>query len=232
MVEIKGLEKFASRDFPGFISSTVFLGGCNFQCPYCHNSGLVLQPQDLPTIPIDFFLCYLDSRKNWLEGICVSGGEPLLDPNLEEFLSVVKERNLLVKIDTNGSFPQKLELLIEASLVDWIAMDIKAPLERYRQVTQSEIEEEDIARSAEVIRNSGLNYVFRTTVVPGLVSEEDIVKISEWLRGSRIFQVQQFSPANTLDKEFLQVKPYSREQIERMASLAKPYFSEIRMEGI
>lgn len=232
MVEIKGLEKFASKDFPGFISSTVFVGGCNFRCPYCHNSDLVLRHQDLPTIPIDFFLCYLDSRKNWLEAICVSGGEPLLEPDLEEFLSAVKERNLLVKIDTNGSFPQKLESLIGAKLVDWIAMDIKAPLERYREVTESEVEEEAIAASVCIIRNSGLNYMFRTTVVPGLVGEEDIQKISEWLCGSKIFQIQQFFPNNTLDSEFLQVKPFSREEIERMATLAKPYFSEIRIEGV
>ncbi|MGB8951994.1 MAG: anaerobic ribonucleoside-triphosphate reductase activating protein [Candidatus Aminicenantales bacterium] len=232
MVALKGLEKFAPKDFPGFISSTVFLGGCNFNCPYCHNSDLVQRPHELPTIPMDFFLCYLDSRRDWLDGVCISGGEPLLEPDLEELLSLLKDRNLRIKIDTNGSFPERLESLIESNLVDWIAMDVKAPLEKYRDVTRSEVQKEDIASSVEIIRNSGLNYMFRTTVVPGLLSEEDIIKISEWLSGSRILQIQQFSPTNTLDREFLNVQPYRREEIEKFAELARPFFSEIRMEGI
>ncbi len=134
MVEIKGLEKFAPRDFPGHISSTVFLGGCNFRCPFCHNSDLVLRPEILPTFPLDYFLSFLDSRKGWLEGICISGGEPLLQDDLETLLILIKGRNLLVKIDTNGSFPSRLEDLIRKRLIDHVAMDVKAPLKRY-QVT-------------------------------------------------------------------------------------------------
>ncbi len=93
MVEIKGLEKFAPKDFPGFISSTVFLGGCNFRCPFCHNADLVLRPETVPTIPMNYFLSYIDSRKNWLDGICVSGGEPLIHDGLEDFLRLIKERH-------------------------------------------------------------------------------------------------------------------------------------------
>ena len=102
MVEIKGLEKFSPRDYPGVISATVFLGSCNFRCPYCHNAGLVLNPDDLPTFPMDYFTHFLDSRKDWLEGICITGGEPLLHPDLADFLTLLKKRNLLVKLDTNG----------------------------------------------------------------------------------------------------------------------------------
>jgi pyruvate formate lyase activating enzyme len=232
VVEIKGLEKFAPKDFPGFIASTVFLPGCNFRCPYCHNSDLVLRPETYATIPMDFFLAYLDSRKGWLEGVCISGGEPLSQPELEDLLSVVKERKLLVKLDTNGSFPEKLEDIIRAKLVDWVAMDIKAPLERYREVTRSGVKTEDIERSAEFVRTSGLSYMYRTTVVPGLVGEDDILKISHWLSGSRIFQIQQFSPVNTMDREYLNVKPYGREEIHNMAELARPHFGEIRIEGV
>ncbi|MEW5902356.1 MAG: anaerobic ribonucleoside-triphosphate reductase activating protein, partial [Acidobacteriota bacterium] len=171
-MEIKGLEKFAPLDFPGYISSTVFLGGCDFRCPYCHNADLVLRPETLPTISLDFLMTYLDSRRRWLEGVSVSGGEPLVEENLEVLLRVIKDRNLLVKLDTNGSRPDRLMELIGAKLVDQIAMDVKAPLGRYRQVTRSEVSEEDIVRSIEVVRSSGLPHLFRTTVVPGLVGEK------------------------------------------------------------
>ena len=128
MVAVKGLEKFAPKDFPGFIASTVFLGGCNFRCPFCHNAELVLRPERLADIPMDFFLAYLDSRKGWLEGICVTGGEPLLAEEIESFLTIIKQRGLLIKLDTNGSRPDTLERLLRADLIDRAAMDIKAPL--------------------------------------------------------------------------------------------------------
>lgn len=232
MVEIKGLEKFSPKDFPGYISSTVFLGGCNFRCPFCHNSDLVLRPEILPTFPLDYFLSFLDSRKGWLEGICISGGEPLLQDDLETLLILIKDRNLLVKIDTNGSFPSRLEDLIQKRLIDHIAMDVKAPLERYQEVTRAAVNEEDIVRSVDIIKNSGLGYVFRTTLVPGLVGPEDIKKICQMLDGASIFQLQQFVPLNTLDSHYLQKKPYRREEVQGLARIAEPYFSEVRIEGV
>ena len=232
MVEIKGLEKFAPRDFPGHISSTVFLGGCNFRCPFCHNSDLVLRPEILPTFPLDYFLSFLDSRKGWLEGICISGGEPLLQDDLETLLILIKGRNLLVKIDTNGSFPSRLEDLIRKRLIDHVAMDVKAPLKRYQEVTRAAVNEEDIVRSVDIIKNSGLGYVFRTTLVPGLVGPEDIKKICQMLDGANIFQLQQFVPLNTLDSHYLQKKPYRREEIQGLARIAEPYFSEVRIQGV
>lgn len=232
MVEIKGLEKFSPKDFPGYISSTVFLGGCNFRCPFCHNSDLVLRPEILPTFPLDYFLSFLDSRKGWLEGICISGGEPLLEDDLETLLILIKDRNLLVKIDINGSFPSRLEDLIQKRLIDSIAMDVKAPLKRYQEVTRATVNEEDIVRSVDIIKNSGLGYVFRTTLVPGLVGPEDIKKICQMLDGAKIFQLQQFVPLNTLDSHYLQKKPYRREEVQGLARIAEPYFSEVRIEGV
>lgn len=232
MFEIKGLEKLAPKDFVGFISSTVFLGGCNLRCPYCHNSDLILSPQSYPTLPTDYFISYLDSRTKWLEGICISGGEPLFHEDLGVLLHLIKERNLLVKIDTNGSFPLKLEKLIQKELVDFIAMDVKAPLERYQEVTRSKVKEEDIARSIDIIMDSGLEYVFRTTVVPGLIGLEDIEKISQMLRGAKVFQLQQFVPINTLDSEYIRKKPYTREEIMDFARKAELYFPEVRVEGV
>ena len=232
MVEIKGIEKFASRDFPGHISSTVFLGGCNFRCPYCHNADLVLRPKSLPTTLLDTFICYLDMRQGWLEGICVSGGEPLLTAHLEELLLVIKERNLLVKLDTNGSLPGRLAELIRAGLVDRVAMDVKAPLERYREVTGADMDPAAVSESLDLVRNSGLECTFRTTVVPGLVGPEDVRSIAQMLRGARFYQVQQFLPNNTLDKRYLEVQPFSRQEVLDMADLARPYVGEVQVEGI
>ena len=232
MVEIKGLEKFAPKDFVGFISSTVFLGGCNFRCPFCHNADLVLRPQDLPTFPMDYFTSYLDSRKGWLEGVCITGGEPLIHNDLESLLILIKKRGLLVKIDSNGSFPSRLEKLIKKKLIDRIAMDVKAPLERYQEVTVSNIQEEKITRSINIIKNSGLEYVFRTTVVPDLIGPEDIKKIVQMLDGAKVYQIQQFSPVNPIDSGYLKKKPYSREEIQGFVRIAKPYFSEVRIEGV
>jgi pyruvate formate lyase activating enzyme len=231
VVEIRGLEKFSSKDFPGHISSTVFLGGCTFRCPFCHNADLVLRPESFPVLPMDLFLSYLDSRKGWLEGVCVTGGEPLLSEDLEDLVRVVRERGLLVKIDTNGSLPGRLEKLVGEGLVDWIAMDIKAPLERYSEVAGVAVRTEDIARSAAMVRGSGLKYLFRTTVVPGLLGREDIRKIGVWLEGAEVYQLQQFVPHDTIDPAWLDVKPYPREEFVMLQEIARPFFNEVRVEG-
>jgi pyruvate formate lyase activating enzyme len=232
VVEIKGLEKFAPKDFPGFISSTVFLAGCNFRCPYCHNADLIVRPESLADIPLDFFLAYLDARKGWLEGICVSGGEPLTAPDLEELLVILKSRGLLVKLDTNGSLPDRLAHLIGAGLVDQVALDIKSAPDRYAEVTRSKVDPSDVDRSVRIVRDLRRPCLFRTTVVPGLVGDEDIRKISNWLSGSAAYQLQQFSPANTLDPDYGKIQPFSPADIQRMADIARPHFSEVRIEGI
>ncbi len=231
MVEIKGLEKFAAKDFPGHITATVFLGGCNFRCPYCHNADLVLRPQSLPTMPLDFFLGFLDARKNWLEAICISGGEPLLEPDLEDLVRIIKERNLLVKVDTNGSLPARLADLYREELVDYVALDVKAPLEKYREVTRSQVRPEDISRTIKLIRGSGVGHLFRTTVVPGLVGRSDLLKIAQMLEGEDVFQIQPFAPVNPIDRQFLQIKPFTREEIEEMAGEVRRYFAQVRVEG-
>jgi len=148
LVEIKGLEKFASKDFPGHISSTIFLPGCNFRCPFCHNSDLVLHPDTLPSFDLSFFLSYLDSRRGWLDGLCLSGGEPLLQDDLEVLARVIKDRGFKLKIDTNGSFPDQLAQLIKDGLVDAVAMDIKAPLNRYPEVARVAVDVEKLSRAS------------------------------------------------------------------------------------
>lgn len=232
MVAIKGLEKFAPRDFPGHISATIFLPGCTFRCPYCHNADLVLRPETLADVPLDFFIAFLDARKDWLEGVCVTGGEPLLHPEIEGLLAVIKERGLLVKIDTNGSQPERLEMLIGAGLVDWIAMDAKAPLERYAEVVRAPVDPEAVARSASIVRKSGLTHIFRTTVVPGLVGPDDVRRIGEWLDGAPLYRLQSFSPVRTLDPSFAEVKPFSSDELARMAEIARPRFGDVQIDNL
>lgn len=232
MAALKGLEKFASKDYPGYISATVFLGGCNFRCPFCHNADLVLRPHELPDIPAETFLGFLDERRDWLEAVCVTGGEPLLTADLESLLGEVKKRGFRTKLDTNGSLPDRLEAVLGSGLVDAVAMDVKAPPVKYWAVTRTEVREEDIRRSAEIIRGSGLEYMFRTTAVPGLVAEEDLVAIGRWLEGAALYQLQPFVARNTLDPEFLKVKPYCKESLEQLAAAVRPYFKEVRLEGV
>jgi len=232
LVEIKGLEKFAPRDFPGFIAATVFVGGCNFACPYCHNADLVRQPDSLPTFPMDYFLSFLDVRKDWLEGVCITGGEPLLHDDLDVLLTVIKERDLLVKIDTNGAFPARLDSLIKKGFLDHVAMDIKTSFEKYREAAGSPVNIEPIKKSIGIIQESGLDYVFRTTAVPGLVDREDIDKISSVLQGSKTLRIQQFVPNNTLDSEYENIKPYPAEELRDWVKIAEPHFNEVLLEGM
>ncbi len=231
MVEIKGIEKFSSRDFPGHISSTVFLGGCTFRCPYCHNADLVLRPETIPSLAADFFLSYLDGRQGWLEAVCFSGGEPLLHEDIEDLIRVVRERSLLVKLDTNGSFPDRLEALLGLGLLDRVALDVKAPLERYREVTRSTVDLEKIVRSVELVRDSGPDHTFRTTVVPGLVGKDDVVRIGEWLDGAARYVIQPFVPQTTIDPAYLEIKPFGRAELEAIAAAARPYFGEVVLDA-
>jgi len=232
VVEIKGLEKFAPKDFPGHISATVFLPGCNFRCPFCHNAELVLAPEGLATIPVDFFFAFLDSRRDWLEGICVSGGEPLLTPDLEAFLSLVKERGLAVKLDTNGSLPDRLESVVRAGLADFVAMDVKASAGRYAEVVGTPIDPAVIERSARLLRESGIGYILRTTVVPGLVGPDDVAGIGAWLGGAPVYQIQQFSPIGLMDPSLASRKPFASDEVRAMADSVRPFFDKVLIEGV
>jgi pyruvate formate lyase activating enzyme len=181
---------------------------------------------------MDFFLGFLESRKDWIEAVCITGGEPLLHEDLEVLLRLIKERNLLVKIDTNGAFPARLDALMQDKLVDFVAMDVKAPLEKYSEVTQAPVSLDDIRGCVSLLTQSDLPSLFRTTVVPGLVEGEDILEISRLLKGARVFQIQRFIPKNTLDKNFESIKPFSVEEVRSFAKIAEPYFSEVRIEGV
>ena len=231
MVEIKGLEKLAPRDFPGHISATVFTGGCNFRCPYCHNADLVLKPGSLATIPPEVFFEFLDIRRGWLEAVCVTGGEPLMHDDLGDILGTVKERELLVKLDTNGSFPQHLRELISTGLVDFVAMDVKAPIEKYDEAAGGAVDTEAIRESISVLRESGCGHLFRTTVVPGLLQSADIEAIAVMLGEAEEYLLQPFVTGRTLDPAYADRPSCSGEELCRLAGIAQQFIPRVTVGG-
>ena len=231
MVEIKGLEKLAPRDFPGHLSATVFTGGCNLRCPYCHNADLVLKPASLSTIPREEFLEFLEVRRSFLEAVCVTGGEPLMHGDVGDLLSAIKEMGFLVKLDTNGCYPGRLREMIAGALVDVVAMDVKAPLEKYAQAAGVPVETDAIRESISVLRESGCRHVFRTTVVPGLLSGEDIGAIAAMLKGgAEEYRLQPFSPGHTLDPGYAEKPSCSSEDLSRFAAIAGEFVLNVTIE--
>lgn len=221
---IGGLQKLTLIDYPGKIAATVFTMGCNFLCSFCHNPELVdpLLMKDQPALSESEIFEFLEKRKGDLEGVCVTGGEPTLHKDLAGFLSKIKSLGFSVKLDTNGSHPEMLENLIREKLVDYIAMDIKAPFDKYRGITGT-ANLEKIKKSIEIIKNFP-EYEFRTTVVPRFHTKEDIIQIAKEISPAKKFFLQQFYPTKTLDPEFKKEKGYSKEILAEFCEAVKPYF--------
>lgn len=196
-----GLQKLTLLDYPGHLACTAFTGGCNFCCPFCHNAPLVLSRDTYPPIPQDEFFAFLQKRRGILEGVCITGGEPTLWPDLPEFLAKIKALGFLIKLDTNGYEPNMLERVLTGGYVDMVAMDIKNCPERYAAAAGLSLEHFDISRilaSTELLRSCQIPYEFRTTVVKELHKEECFIKIGEWLAGPSPYFLQQFVPENGL----------------------------------
>jgi len=228
MIPIKGLQKTSLIDFEPYTACVVFLGGCNFRCGYCHNPELVLNFKELPVISEAEFFSFLDSRKKWLDGVCITGGEPCLYDGLVEFISKIKEKGFKVKLDTNGSRPGILKELIEKKLIDYIAMDVKTKPENYNEVCGVRVNLEKIKKSISLIKESDINYEFRTTVIPGFITKEDIVEVGKLLKGSKKYIIQNFNPKNDMiENRFKNVQPYKKEKLEEMKESVKNSFKEI-----
>ena len=208
-MRIGGFQKFSLIDYPGKICAIVFTQGCNFRCPYCHNPELVKPSLFGKTIPEEEIFSFLEKRKGKLDAVEITGGEPTLQKDLVDFIQRIKEIGYLVKLDTNGSNPEMLEIIINHGLVDYIAMDIKAPLEKYKEVIHSVINPEKIKRSIRTIMSSNIKYEFRTTVVKSQLSKEDIINIGKLIEGAELYILQKFIPSKTLDPNFLNEKTYS-----------------------
>ncbi|HHY94174.1 MAG TPA: anaerobic ribonucleoside-triphosphate reductase activating protein [Firmicutes bacterium] len=213
-----GLQKLSLVDFPGMVCATVFLRGCNLRCPYCHNPDLVLGSPDLPCIPEEELLRFLESRRGFIDGVCVSGGEPTLEPGLPGFLTRVKALGFQAKLDTNGTRPDVLRQLLECGLLDYVAMDVKAPPDKYRTVTRSQVDPYTVEESMRLLQHSEIDHEFRTTVVPGLVSAKDVEAIARWLQGAHRYVLQPYwPPRKTLDESWEKPPPCPHSHLERLA---------------
>ncbi len=210
----------------------VFTPGCNFSCPFCHNPQLVANETEL--IDETVVLNYMRENNDFLTGAVISGGEPTLHNDLYVFLKEIKKLGLEVKLDTNGSRPDVLDDLIGAKMVDYVAMDVKAPLnkEKYSIAAGVDVDVEKISESIRIIKESGVKYEFRTTAYPEAVSVDDIKEIAESLRGAERYCIQQFRPDLTMSAEASKTKPYPVKTLREMYDGAKPFVKKVVMRGI
>lgn len=230
-MQIFGFNKTTLLDFPEHVACTVFTGGCNFRCPFCQNGDLVLHGGSLPVLDEEEVFRVLRKRKGILTGVCVTGGEPTLQRDLDVFLSRVKELGYLVKLDSNGYRPEVLQSLCERGLVDYFAMDIKSSPENYaRTAGVKELDMGLIRESVDFIRSCGLDYEFRTTVVRELHSSGDFLSIGEWLKGCKAYFLQCYVESEgVICKEF---SSYSKEELEEFVMLLKPYIDNVSLRGV
>jgi len=230
MLTIKGLQKTTLVDYPNKVACTIFLPRCNFRCGFCYNKDLVIDYDRLPSIQEEEIINFLKEKKKWLDGVVFTGGEPTLHRELPNFIKKIKEMGFLVKIDTNGTNPKMLKELIDNNIVDYIAMDIKAPLEKYDKITGVNVDKEKIKESINILKNSKIDSELRLTCVPTLHSKEDIKKIGEWLKGNKKMFIQQFQPdKKMIDSSLLNVKPYSKEELEEFKEILKEYIKEVEI---
>jgi len=222
-MKIGGLLKFSLIDYPAKIAAVIFTQGCNYRCPYCHNSELVLPELFNPSLNEDEVFAFLKKRQDRLEGVVITGGEPTIHNDLPVFLKKVKEMDYSVKLDTNGSNPEMLKELIDGKLVDYIAMDIKAPLDKYKIVAGIDNCEETVKESIEMIISSGIDHEFRTTLAKSLINEDDIKEMAEMVSGCKQYRLQKFVARDTnLNEAFRkETDNFSEEKIIKLnASLS------------
>jgi pyruvate formate lyase activating enzyme len=215
-MEIGGLQRVSLNDYPGKICATVFTQGCNFRCAYCHNPELVDPDRDGPVLPEEEVLSFLSKRRGKLEAVTMTGGEPTLQRDLEQFLGKLKEMNYLVKLDTNGSNPDTLSTLIDKRLLDYIAMDFKGPFKKYGQMAAAKVDVSRIRRSIQLIATSGIVHEFRTTVVRSQLGLKDFASMVKEIRHARLYVLQPFVASKTLDSAFLSEASYTPEEFSTL----------------
>ena len=225
---IGGFQKMTMLDYPGKVACTIFTYGCNFRCPFCHNATLVIDEASL--LSEDEILSYLNKRKGILDGVCITGGEPLLQKDIFEFLEKVRKTGLLVKLDTNGSYPEKLKEVIDRGLVDYVAMDIKASKENYSKVADVNVKIQDIEKSIQILLENKVDYEFRTTVVRELHTKEDFEKISEWIKGAKRYFLQCFKDNENLIGNNLSA--YTPHELEGFLEVLKNNIDKVSLRGV
>ena len=230
---IAGMQKLTLLDFPGVVACTLFTAGCNFRCPWCHNAGLVL-PEEASDRLLESgeVLSFLEKRKGVLDGVCVTGGEPLLHAELPDFLKRVKDLGYRVKLDTNGSFPERLEALVREKLADRVAMDIKNGPSRYAEtVGLRNLDLSAVTASKDFLLSDAVDYEFRTTVVRGLHTEESLLEAADWIRGAKQWFLQQFKDSgNLIHGEGLSA--FSEDEMRRLLETVQKTNPAAQLRGI
>ena len=215
-MKIGGLQKVSLIDYPGLICATIFLQGCNFKCSYCHNPELVDPRLFQPCIKENEVLDFLNTRKGKLDAVVITGGEPTIHDDLAPFIKKIKKMKFAVKLDTNGSQPQVIKALLDEKLLDFIAMDIKAPLEKYKSVVKVPVNADSIKESIKLILKAKIPHEFRTTIVESQLEEKDIQQIAKLISGANHYVLQKFMPVKVLDKKFLKEKSYPDEKFQEI----------------
>ena len=235
-MNIQGLQKLTLLDYPDHMACTIFTGGCNFRCPFCHNGDLVLHSSVnqgvSPSLSHHELFSFLEKRQGILDGVCITGGEPLLQPDLEEWIRQIRDLGYLVKLDTNGSFPQKLSHLLEQGLIDYVAMDIKNCKERYRE-TAGLLDSYDltpIEDSIKLLMGGNVPYEFRTTIVREYHRPQDVVSIAQWIAGARQYYLQGFVGSENVIKRGLHgLDPV---EMDALVPLISPYVTSVKVRGL
>jgi pyruvate formate lyase activating enzyme len=227
---IKGFQATSLIDYPGNICAVIFLAGCNFRCGFCHNKDLVFNSSNLQLHNEEEILSLLSKRSKLIDGVCITGGEPTLYPYLYDFIVKIKKIGLKVKLDTNGTNTFLLSQLISERLVDYVAMDIKQCKQKYDLICGTKVDMSQVIGSVELLKISYIDYEFRTTFVPELISWEDIVEISKWLNGAKRYVLQQFVPMHSLINPRL-TKTVSEADLKMIIERVKPCFGIVEVRG-
>ncbi|SFH80904.1 pyruvate formate lyase activating enzyme [Pseudobutyrivibrio sp. OR37] len=228
---ILGLQKTTLLDYPGKIASTIFTGGCNFKCPFCHNKDLVFPPKDAFAFTEEEIFEHLLSKKKILDGVCITGGEPTLHKDLPEFIKKIKDLGFLVKLDSNGTNPDMLAALIESKLVDYIAMDIKTTKEKYNDIAcMNSFDIAPIDASVSLLLEGKIDYEFRTTVMAECHTVTDMEAIGQWLKGARAYYLQSYRESEQVINPIFSSP--SLETLEQFIDVLKPYIPNTQLRGV
>ncbi len=232
-MHIEAYQKLTLLDFPGRTAATVFTHGCNFRCPFCHNAGLVVRPSE-STIDENELFDYLEKRKKLLDGVCITGGEPLLQKDIAAFIRKIKDIGYMVKLDTNGSFPEKLQELLDEGIIDYVAMDIKNSLDKYAitaGIPQDIVPR--IAKSVDILLNGDVDYEFRTTVTGNLHTVDDMRSIGEWIKGAKAYYLQPFKDSGDIVAGSEKAPSFegSKAHFDALLEAVKPFVPNSQIRG-
>lgn len=230
-MNFSGFQKMTLLDFPGKVACTLFTAGCNLRCPFCHNASLVTHIDKEYIVSEEEILEYLKKRAGLLEGVCITGGEPLMHPGLEEFIRKIKALEYKVKLDTNGCFPEKLQSMIQAGVLDYVAMDIKNAPEKYETTVGIEnFAVAPVEESVRILKQGNVEYEFRTTVVKELHTLKEIEKIAQWIQGAPRYFLQNFVDSGDLICDAMSA--VSKEELQQMKEIATQYIDVVEVRGV